>query len=240
MTDTPRWSTTGGFVFPRYVVGVDLAQSSDYTCFSFLERKGDPATYAVRHLERFKGQPYTTVARRLADLVGRLLAERPRPEVEVVVDATGVGAAAIDVMREANIGEPLVPVLIHGGDRVSHEDGTYRTPKRDLISAVQVAMEAGRLRVNPDFAFATILTDELAKFRRKTTTAGRDTYEAWREDDHDDAVLSVALSVWWGEHTNARGGEAVSESWAHVGGQDRADAIDSIWEAGWPTPYSRR
>ena len=193
------WETIEAPAPPSYVVGVDLAQSADYTCFAFMERVGEPTTYAVRHLDRFRGQPYTAVARRLRDLVDRLLAERPKPTVTVVVDATGVGAAALDVMREANIAAPLVPVLIHGGDRVSREGGTYRTPKRDLIAAVQVAMEAGRLRVNPDFAFATILTDELAKFRRKTTPTGRDAYESWREDDHDDAVLAVSLALWWSE-----------------------------------------
>ncbi len=68
-------------------------------------------------------------------MVGPLLAQRPRPEVEVVVDAIGVGAAALDVKREANVGAPLVPVLIPGGDRVGREGGTYRVPKRDVITA---------------------------------------------------------------------------------------------------------
>ena len=68
-------------------------------------------------------------------MVGWLLAQRPCPEVEVMVDATGVGAAALDVIREANVGAPLVPVLIPGGDRVGREAGTYRLPKRDVITA---------------------------------------------------------------------------------------------------------
>ena len=68
-------------------------------------------------------------------MVGRLLAQRPRPEVEVVVDATGAGTAALDVMREANVGAPLVPALIPGGDQVGREGGTYRVPKRDVVTA---------------------------------------------------------------------------------------------------------
>ena len=202
MTYATRLSRSGAveIVTPRFVVGCDLAQSADFTAFSFIEVTGAPAVYAVRHLDRFRGEPYTAVARKLAGLVDRLLAQAPRPNVEVVVDATGVGAAALDVMREANINAPLIPVLIHGGDRVSAEGGTYRVPKRDLIAAVQVAMEAKRLKINPDLPFATVLTDELAKFRKKTTKTGHDSYESWRDDDHDDAVLSVSLAVWWGEH----------------------------------------
>ena len=28
---------------------------------------------------------------------------------------------------------------------------------------------------------------------------GHDSYEAWREGDHDDLVLSLALAVWYGQ-----------------------------------------
>ena len=33
----------------------------------------------------------------------------------------------------------------------------------------------------------------------KITTAGNDTYEAWRESDHDDLVLAAAFACWYGE-----------------------------------------
>jgi hypothetical protein len=29
--------------------------------------------------------------------------------------------------------------------------------------------------------------------------SAHDSYSAWREEDHDDLVLSVALAAWWGE-----------------------------------------
>ena len=223
---------------PRCVVGVDLAQSADFTCFTFIEwqGEGDAAIYAVRHIDRFRGQPYTAVARRLGDLVGRLLIRRPRPDVTVVVDATGVGAAALDVMRETDIAAPLVPVLIHGGDRVLFEDGVYRVPKRDLIATVQVAMEAKRLRINPDFPFASILTDELSKFRWKTTPTGRDAFEAWREDDHDDAVLSVALGLWWGCYQD-RNPPPAGYSYSYLGDDSPSD--DDLGPAAWFARHGR-
>ncbi len=31
------------------------------------------------------------------------------------------------------------------------------------------------------------------------SSAGNDTYEAWRESDHDDLVLAAAIACWWGE-----------------------------------------
>ena len=45
------------------------------------------------------------------------------------------------------------------------------------------------------------LIQELSNFKVKITTKGNDTYEAWREGQHDDLVLSVALACWYGENT---------------------------------------
>jgi hypothetical protein len=40
-----------------------------------------------------------------------------------------------------------------------------------------------------------VLAEELAAFRVKVTPAGNETFEAWRERDHDDLVLAVALAL---------------------------------------------
>ncbi len=44
-----------------------------------------------------------------------------------------------------------------------------------------------------------MLVEELQNFKLKITTAGNDTYEAWRESDHDDLVLAAAMAAWYGE-----------------------------------------
>ena len=44
-----------------------------------------------------------------------------------------------------------------------------------------------------------VLVKELLNFRVKINiSTAHDSYEAWREGDHDDLVLSVALSCWSG------------------------------------------
>ncbi len=43
------------------------------------------------------------------------------------------------------------------------------------------------------------MIEELQNFRIKFTKAGNDTYEAWRESDHDDLVLAAAMAAWFGE-----------------------------------------
>jgi hypothetical protein len=43
---------------------------------------------------------------------------------------------------------------------------------------------------------ADALADELLAFRAKISARGHHTSEAWRESDHDDLVLALALACW--------------------------------------------
>jgi hypothetical protein len=118
----------------------------------------------------------------------------------VVYDRTGVGAAVGDVLDRAEIDAPLVGVSIHGGDRVTFEGGVYRTPKRDIVTALVVGFQNGTVRIAAGLDLAPVLTAELQNFRLKINPeTAHDSYSAWREDQHDDLVLAVSLAVWYGE-----------------------------------------
>jgi hypothetical protein len=93
----------------------------------------------------------------------------------------------------------LMPILITGGDAVTHEHGFWHVPKRDLIAMVQVALQTGRLKIAAALPEAATLTRELANFQMKITLAGHDTYGAWREGTHDDLVLALACALWTGD-----------------------------------------
>jgi hypothetical protein len=76
-------------------------------------------------------------------------------------------------------------------------------PKRDLASVVQVLLQSSRLRIGEGLAHARTLTEELVNFRVKITLAGHDSYGTgaeWREGNHDDLVLALALACWRGEY----------------------------------------
>jgi len=46
---------------------------------------------------------------------------------------------------------------------------------------------------------ASVLVKELENFRVKITVNANETFESWRERDHDDLVLAVAMATWLGE-----------------------------------------
>lgn len=96
-------------------------------------------------------------------------------------------------------------VSIHGGDRVSQEGRDYRVPKRDLVGVVAVLLQQQRLRIAERLPQTPLLTQELLHFKvRIDPTTAHDSYSAWREADHDDLVLALALAVWWGEYWGKR------------------------------------
>jgi len=117
----------------------------------------------------------------------------------LVVDQTGVGAPVVDLSRHAGL-DP-VGVLIHGGDKASSEGDTWRVPKRDLVGSLQVLFQSERLKISKKLPLASVLQSELLNFKVKIDpVTAHDSYSAWREADHDDLVLSVAMAAWWAEH----------------------------------------
>lgn len=152
--------------------------------------------HLVRHLERFPlGTAYPTIVRRVRQLMqAPPLVDR----AQLVVDATGVGKPVVDLLTEAGL-EPI-SVTITGGDSTTHEGRQYRVPKRELVTTVQVLLQPDRLKIAKGLPEAMTLMKEMLAFKVKITVSGHDTYEAWRERDHDDLVLAVCMATWYGEH----------------------------------------
>jgi len=184
----------------KFYVGLDLGQSNDYTAVSVLDHVGD--AYHARHLGRLRGTPYPVIVDKVAEM---LHSPALKDQAALVVDQTGVGAPVVDLFNQAGL-DP-VGVLIHGGDRASHEGGVWRVPKRDLVACLQVLFQGGRLKISSKLPLAETLQNELLNFKVKIDPAtAHDSYSAWREQEHDDMVLSVALAAWWAE----RGDEQIT------------------------------
>ena len=81
--------------------------------------------------------------------------------------------------------------------------------KRDLAGIVRKLLDTSRLKIIESIPDAPILRRELQNFKVKINPiTAYDSYSAWREGDHDDSVLSVAVAVWAAEY-RGRGIEPV-------------------------------
>jgi hypothetical protein len=188
-----------------FYVGLDLGQSADFTALAIVQdvQERDEETQRLvrrlhlRHLERYPHHtPYTSIADGVVALMSdpRLWSNRKPPRL--VVDNTGVGRAVTDLLKSNGL--RFTSVTITGGDKANRaEGGTWRVPKRDLVAALEVPFHTGTLKVAESLELWPTLKGELQSFRRKVNLkTAHDSYEHWRESDHDDLVLATALACW--------------------------------------------
>ena len=91
-------------------------------------------------------------------------------------------------------------------EEIGHVLG-LRVPKKHLASTVQVLLQEGRLRIGRDLPHAGTLTAEMQNFKAKINPNGHVGYGAgddWRDGNHDDLVLALALACWLGEWATRR------------------------------------
>lgn len=192
-----------------YIVGLDLGKAQDFTALAILEVGASTTPCQLRHLARFPlGTPYTEIAAS----VKRLLESPPlvrysdtgttTSRATLVVDATGVGAAVIEVFEQAGL-RP-VKVLIHGGAQMSRRGAAeYHVPKRDLIAGLLVAFQERRLLIADGMPEGQTFVQELMTVDYRMTPSANETY-THREGTHDDLVLAVALAHWYAVGRYAR------------------------------------
>jgi hypothetical protein len=207
-------------------IGVDIGQSVDPTAIVMLDTdRPEPADrddepelrHLIRWIERVPlGTSYDQVVERIAQVAE---ASRSWGDPLIVLDATGVGRPIVDLLK-CRTGVPLRAVTFTSGDReVQPEYNVHRVPKRDLVTALEVVLQARRIEVVPDCPLQPDLQAELASFDFGFSARGHDTYEA-ASGSHDDLVMALSLAVWWGSRSEVGAGHAFMEAWRrHAAGR---------------------
>jgi hypothetical protein len=192
-----------------YFGGLDLGQLQDYSALCILERTsfshGDrPTTFKARHLHRWDlGTKYPAIVQSVRDQLAKL------PGARLVVDATGVGRPILDLFRAIpEMYERVIGVTITGGHGAHFDanSASWHVPKVHLVGALQAEMGRNTLKVAASLPEARTLLDELLNFRVKVSVAtGNESFEAWRERDHDDLVLALAVGLWYARRAPVSG-----------------------------------
>jgi hypothetical protein len=198
---------------PCFIVGLDLGKLSDFSALALLEWTVPPAReknwhadYAISTLKRWPlGTPYLDIISQVVRFLDGETFKQAQAHPLLVLDATGVGEAVVEAavkqMIEARVKGGWCAVTITGGNTITPRGGCrWSVSKKQLVSHLQVVMGSRRLHVAPQLPEARTLIRELETFQVKITDAGNESFESWRERDHDDLVLAVALAVWAAEH----------------------------------------
>ncbi len=180
---------------PHLFLGLDLGQRQDHTALAVLHRYSepqpgrDPITWQPRqrtrllltHLDRVPlGVPYLAIIERVKLLTRSL---HPAP-ITLSVDASGVGAPVVELLRHARLGCRLLPVNITASGQ-SHRHPAYGdyVPRRDLLARLRLAFESDTLRIPCAIPHRDALIEELLTLSDRSSAR------------HDDLALAVALAV---------------------------------------------
>ena len=190
----------------KFYLGLDLGQRRDHSAIAVVEREEQPRPYGepeyrgltLLHTERLPlGTRYPDVVERVRQIVSTPVLA---PRCELVVDATGVGAPVVEMLKTAKLGWGITAVTITGGGKENGKEawrgGDYNVPKQDLMSAVQLALEHDELRIAGRLRDAGALVEELVRVRKTYQGSGHERMGADRRGEHDDLVIALALACW--------------------------------------------
>jgi hypothetical protein len=205
-----------------FCAGLDLGKQTDPSALVLLQWQQEPwgpviagappprppprpTAYEVATIKRWPlGTPY----RQIADDTARFFTVTPlRSSVRrplLVLDATGVGNAVAEMVRERMFSPEVdgycCDVTITAGSAVTRDmtaSGRWRVAKKQLVSVMQVLLGNRRLHIADTLPEARTLKDELGTFSVKINPdTANESFEAWREREHDDLVLAAALAAW--------------------------------------------
>jgi hypothetical protein len=186
------------------VIGLDIGQRRDYSAIAILDwveefdGRRDPVTYdfirrkivRLRHVERVHiGTPFSGVVNRVAKIVS----DPPLQGCTLVVDATGVGAPVVELLRSERLPCRLIPAQITGVLDESSDGVYYRVPKRDLVVGLQVLIDRQDFQIDSHAPAAEALVQELTSFKAVKSPSGNLRYGAGK----DDLTMALSLAWWW-------------------------------------------
>lgn len=193
-------------------IGVDVGQKVDPTCICIVEAErvdrglkrasGDTmqtvlqTQYTILSIFRLPlNTSYPVVGTRVADVAcDARLRDRRRT---VMLDSTGVGGPALDIIRAAlrerpdSTGVAVKPIIFAYGENYDRDRG--RLGKAYMVSRLQALLQQTLIRA-PDTAEVRAMLDELKVYEIRVDQDGKDTYGAFKTGTHDDMVTALGLA----------------------------------------------
>lgn len=202
-----------------FTVGLDLGQANDFSALAVVEhvwRYAPNSTDGVRirHFEVVAlrrwdlGTPYPRIVQ---DVAEGMVSGRLGGQSVLLFDATGVGRAIGDLFNEqwrAGRMGAYPPIAV-----------TFtQESKADMVSTVLVAAQRGRLHIANRLPLASVLEEELTRFRQKIRASGSTSIDyGGGTEGHGDLATALFLALKWGDY-------AIEGSPRYVG-EERIDSL---------------
>jgi hypothetical protein len=195
----------------RYLLGVDLAKSLDYTSFAVIQMEMDSTipdfVYHLVALDRIKGVDYPKITDMILSVAKRLYREIAVSDgPHLCLDASGLGAPIRDYLKQSGWfgggmrGRNIYPVVFTGGEaaRLDVKTSNYNISKTLIISNFISLMQHRRFDYAPGLHALPLLEQEIASFKQHTTPGGHLGFDA-EQGAHDDLINGIAIPLIIGE-----------------------------------------
>ena len=197
-----------------YFLGLDIGQMQDFSALTLLARRievPDPLAwdssmaysmyYPVVMRQFDLGTPYYVIEKEVARIWA--LPELMVSENWIAVDATGVGSPIVENLRMTH-GLPVQSIIITGGETAKQVGDTeYHVGKEHLVTALVDMVQRKRLIIPEGVDAYDVFFNQLEVFGYKVNkSTGNVSWEAMKEQVHDDVIISVALALWMAERVH--------------------------------------
>ncbi len=201
----------------QFIVAQDIAKNVDYTT-TVVHRvtpklvegstTGRIFYYQEKVFQDMVRLKYTELAEYTREL---MQAVNVAHDCALVIDGTGVGGPVFDLYDEAGL-DPL-KIVFTSGESISVQSGAragsskfgivqgYGVPKADLVGALVVAMEQGRMIRAADVPYKQQEIEQYQNFVGRINEKTKYVKFGNAQDEiHDDIIVADAMAVWYGDH----------------------------------------
>ena len=205
----------------RYLLGVDLAKSLDYTSFAVIEMAYETAAgdyvYHLQGLDRIRGVEYPVIVRLILDTLKHLdklneagfkscsMSDGPH----LALDASGLGGPIKDYLKQGHYFTGLkriYPVVFSSGESARYDVNTknFNVSKTKIISNFLSLMQHRRFDYAANLRALPLLEEEIQNFQYHATPSGHIGMDA-PPGKHDDLISAIAIPLIIGEWKYRRG-----------------------------------
>lgn len=197
----------------RYLLGVDLAKSLDFTSFAVVHMEFDlklnDFVYHLVGLDRIRGVDYPKITDLILETAKRLrgkVFDGAWDGPHVCMDASGLGAPIRDYLKQSGWfgggmhGRSIFPVVFTGGEAARYDTVTrnYNISKSIIISNFLSLMQHRRFDYAPGLEALPLLDQEIANFKYHLTPSGHTGFDA-EQGAHDDLICATCVPLIIGE-----------------------------------------
>ena len=131
-----------------------------------------------------RGREYPAILSRIRELRSQ---KRIGRDYSLLLDVSVSGLAAVRFFEDEGLYPN--PLRVSEAWTSTFQDQVRIVPRRDMITATQVALQSSRLKVASGLELAATLVTDLQAFDPELLGRGQNT----------DLVTAVAMTLWWGE-----------------------------------------